>query len=156
MAGRPGLWVETPLRAARNTDLGFSAADRSENIRRLAELATHLARNGHIAIVAAVSPSREDRDAARRLADAAFREIYVATPTEVCESRDPKGHYAKARAGTLQAFTGIGNDYQPPARAELRIDTSAKTVSDATDEIERMLAETGILFDELVDLAANI
>ena len=56
----------------------------------------------------------------------------------------------------IQAFTGIGNDYQPPARAELSIDTSARTVSDATDEIERMLAETGILFDELVDLAANI
>ena len=65
-------------------------------------------------------------------------------------------HYAKACDGTLQAFTGIGNDYQPPARAELSIDTSAKTVTDATDEIERMMAETGILFDELVDLAANI
>ena len=94
--------------------------------------------------------------AARRIADTTFREIYVATPAEICESRDPKGHYAKARAGTLQAFTGIGNDYQPPARAELSIDTSAKTVSDATDEIERMLPKRGILFDELVDLAANI
>jgi len=103
-----------------------------------------------------VSPSADDRAAARRIADTTFREIYVATPAEICESRDPKGHYAKARAGTLQAFTGIGNDYQPPAQAELRIDTSTKTVSDATDEIERMLSETGILFDELVDLAANI
>ena len=103
-----------------------------------------------------MSPSADDRAAARRIADTTFREIYVATPAEICESRDPKGHYAKARAGTLQAFTGIGNDYQPPDRAELRIDTSAKAVSDATDEIERMLAETGILFDELVDLAANI
>ena len=99
---------------------------------------------------------RDDRAAARRIADTAFREIYVATPAEVCESRDPKGHYAKARAGTLQSFTGIGNDYQPPAQCELRIDTSARTVADATDEIERMLAETGVLFDELVDLAANI
>ena len=134
----------------------LSAADRAENIRRLAEVATHLARNGHIAIVAAVSPSREDRAAARRIADAAFREVYVATPAEVCESRDPKGHYAKARAGALQAFTGIANDYQPPASSELTIDTSARTVSDAADEIERMLAKTGILFDELVDLAANI
>ena len=128
----------------------------AENIRRLAEVATHLARNGHIAIVAAVSPSAEDRAAARRIADTSFREIYVATPAEVCESRDPKGHYAKARAGTLQSFTGIGNDYQPPAQCELTIDTSTRTVADATDEIERMLAETGILFDELVDLAANI
>ena len=75
--------------------------DRSENIRRLAEVATHLARNGHIAIVAAVSPSAEDRAAARRIADTTFREIHVATPAEVCESRDPKGHYAKARAGAL-------------------------------------------------------
>ena len=74
----------------------------------------------------------------------------------MCESRDPKGHYAKARAGTLQSFTGIGNDYQPPERCELRIDTSVRTVADATNAIERMLAETGILFDELVDLAANI
>ena len=74
----------------------------------------------------------------------------------MCESRDPKGHYAKARAGALKAFTGIGNDYQPPASSELTIDTSARSVSDAADEIERMLAKTGILFDELVDLAANI
>jgi bifunctional enzyme CysN/CysC len=144
------------LRAGLNGDLGFSASDRSENIRRLAEVATHLARNGHIAIVAAVSPSRDDRAAARRIADTAFREIYVATPAEVCESRDPKGHYAKARAGTLHGFTGIGNDYQPPTGNELTIDTSTRSVSDATDEIERMLAASGILFDELADLAANI
>jgi bifunctional enzyme CysN/CysC len=154
--GSPILLDGDTLRAGLNGDLGFSAQDRSENIRRLAEVATHLARNGHIAIVAAVSPSAEDRAAARRIADTAFREIYVATPAEVCESRDPKGHYAKARAGTLQSFTGIGNDYQPPARCALRIDTSVRTVADATEEIERMLAETGILFDELVDLAANI
>src|SRR5437867_2086290 len=154
--GSPILLDGDTLRAGLNGDLGFSAQDRTENIRRLAEVATHLARNGHIAVVAAVSPSADDRAAARRIADTTFREIYDATPAEICESRDPKGHYAKARAGTLQAFTGIGNDYQPPARAELSIDTSAKTVSDATDEIERMLAETGILFDELVDLAANI
>jgi bifunctional enzyme CysN/CysC len=154
--GSPILLDGDTLRAGLNGDLGFSAADRAENIRRLAELATHLARNGHIAIVAAVSPSREDRTAARRIADTAFREVYVATPREVCESRDPKGHYAKARAGALKAFTGIGNDYQPPTASELSIDTSARSVSDATDEIERMLASSGILFDELVDLAANI
>ncbi len=88
---------------------------RAENIRRLAEVATHLARNGHIAVVAAVSPSAEARADARRIADTAFREVYVATPVEVCESRDPKGHYAKARAGALHGFTGIGNDYQAPA-----------------------------------------
>ncbi|MBV9559571.1 MAG: adenylyl-sulfate kinase, partial [Bradyrhizobium sp.] len=154
--GSPILLDGDTLRAGLNRDLGFSAEDRSENIRRLAEVATHLARNGHIAVVAAVSPSREDRAAARRIADETFREIHVATPAEVCESRDPKGHYAKARAGTLVAFTGIGNDYQPPERCELTLDTSSRTVSEATDAIERMLAETGVLFDELADLAANI
>jgi bifunctional enzyme CysN/CysC len=144
------------LRAGLNSDLGFSAQDRAENIRRLAEVATHLARNGHIAIVAAVSPSSEDRATARRIADHAFREVYVATSAQVCESRDPKGHYAKARAGALKAFTGIGNDYQPPAASELTIDTEAQSVAEATDAIERMLRQSGILFDEPVDLAANI
>ena len=154
--GSPVLLDGDTLRAGLNGDLGFSAEDRAENIRRLAEVATHLARNGHIAIVAAVSPSAEDRAAARRIADTAFREVYVATPAEVCESRDPKGHYAKARAGGLANFTGTGKDYQPPTGSELTIDTSARSVSDAIDDIERMLAKTGILFDELVDLAANI
>jgi bifunctional enzyme CysN/CysC len=154
--GSPILLDGDTLRAGLNGDLGFSVQDRTENIRRLAEVATHLARNGHIAIVAAVSPSAEDRAAARRIADTSFREIYVATPAEICESRDPKGHYAKARAGALQGFTGIGNDYQPPTECELTIDTSTRPVADATDEIEQMLARTGILFDELVDLAANI
>jgi bifunctional enzyme CysN/CysC len=154
--GSPVLLDGDTLRAGLNGDLGFSAEDRSENIRRLAEVATHLARNGHVAIVAAVSPSRQDRAAARRIADATFREIHVATPAEICESRDPKGHYAKARAGALAAFTGIGNDYQAPERCELVLDTSMRSVSEATDEIERMLRRTGVLFDEVVDLAANI
>jgi bifunctional enzyme CysN/CysC len=154
--GSPVLLDGDTLRAGLNSDLGFSAQDRAENIRRLAEIATHLARNGHIAIVAAVSPSAEDRAAARRIADTAFREVYVATSAEVCESRDPKGHYAKARAGALRGFTGIGNDYQPPSASELSIDTSARSVPEATDEIEQMLVKSGILFDEPVDFAANI
>jgi bifunctional enzyme CysN/CysC len=154
--GSPVLLDGDTLRAGLNSDLGFSAADRTENVRRLAEVASHLARNGHIAIVAAVSPSRDDRAAARRSADTSFREVYVATPADVCESRDPKGHYAKARAGALHAFTGIGHDYQPPTACELTIDTSTRSVGDAIDEIERMLTKSGILFDEPVDLAANI
>jgi bifunctional enzyme CysN/CysC len=154
--GSPILLDGDTLRAGLNSDLGFSAQDRAENIRRLAEIATHLAHNGHIAIVAAVSPSAEDRAAARRIADTAFREVYVATSADVCESRDPKGHYAKARAGSLHGFTGIGNDYQPPSASELTIDTEAQSVEQSTDEIERMLIKTGILFDEPVDLAANI
>jgi bifunctional enzyme CysN/CysC len=154
--GSPILLDGDTLRAGLNRDLGFSANDRSENIRRLAEVAAHLAHNGHIAIVAAVSPSREDRATARNIADTAFREIYVATPAEICESRDPKGHYAKARAGHLPAFTGIGNDYQPPLDCELALDTSTRSVSETTEEIERMLLTTGVLFDEVIDLAANI
>ncbi len=154
--GSPILLDGDTLRAGLNSDLGFSAQDRAENIRRLAEIATHLARNGHIAIVAAVSPSAEDRAAARRIADTAFREVYVATSAEVCESRDPKGHYAKARAGSLHGFTGIGNDYQPPTASELSIDTSARSVPSAIEEIEQMLIKTGIVFGEPVDLAANI
>jgi bifunctional enzyme CysN/CysC len=154
--GSPILLDGDTLRAGLNGDLGFSAKDRSENIRRLAEVATHLAKNGHIAVVAAVSPAREDRAAARRVADELFREIHVATPAEVCEGRDPKGHYAKARAGALAGFTGIGNDYEAPASAELTLDTTGRSVTDVTDEIERMLAKTGVLLAELVDLAANI
>jgi bifunctional enzyme CysN/CysC len=154
--GSPILLDGDTLRAGLNGDLGFSAQDRAENIRRLAEMATHLAKNGHIAIVAAVSPSREDRATARRVADRLFREVYVATPAEICEQRDPKGHYAKARAGTLASFTGINNEYQPPLQSELKLDTSARSVGDATEAIERMLGSTGVLFDELADLGANI
>jgi bifunctional enzyme CysN/CysC len=154
--GSPIMLDGDTLRAGLNSDLGFSMQDRSENIRRLAQVATHLARNGHIAIVAAVSPLEDDRAEARRIASTAFREIYVSTSAEVCESRDPKGHYAKARAGSLRGFTGIGNDYQPPTTSELTIDTSARSVTEATDEIEEMLARSGILLDDPVDLAANI
>lgn len=154
--GSPILLDGDTLRAGLNGDLGFSPKDRAENIRRLAEAATHLARNGHIAIVAAVSPASEDRAQARRIADDLFREVYVSTPAEICESRDPKGHYAKARAGNLAGFTGIGRDYQPPAHAELVLDTSNRSVADAADEIERLLSRSGVLFDEMTDLAANI
>src|SRR5436190_843838 len=154
--GSPILLDGDTLRAGLNGDLGFSPQDRTENIRRLAEVASHLARNGHVAIVAAVSPAREDRAQARRIADELFHEVHVSTAPEVREARDPKGHYRKARAGQLQAFTGIGSDYQPPTNSELTIDTSARSVAEATDAIEHMLAKSEILFDELVDLAANI
>ena len=154
--GSPILLDGDTLRAGLNGDLGFSPDDRRENIRRLAELAAHLARNGHIAVVAAVSPAREDRAMARRIGNELFREVHVSTPAAVCESRDPKGHYAKARAGALSGFTGIGNDYEPPANAELTLDTSDRSVSDLTDEIERMLAGSGVLFNEPADLSVYI
>ena len=154
--GSPMLLDGDTLRAGLNGDLGFSAQDRSENIRRLAEVATHLARNGHIAIVAAVSPTLDDRAAARRIADSAFREVYISTPASVCEARDPKGHYAKARAGALPGFTGISNDYEPPGIAELTIDTTGISIIDAANQVEQMLTRTGVLFDEHIDLSANI
>jgi bifunctional enzyme CysN/CysC len=144
------------LRAGLNSDLGFSAQDRRENIRRLAEVAAHLARNGHIAIVAAVSPAAEDRAQARRIADDLFREIYVSTSAGVCESRDPKGHYAKARAGALPGFTGTGTDYEPPAAAELVLDTATRPVTDAVAEIEQMLLASEVLRPEIADVAAHI
>jgi bifunctional enzyme CysN/CysC len=154
--GSPVLLDGDTLRAGLNSDLGFSPQDRAENIRRLAEIATHLAADGHVAIVAAVSPAAADRAEARRIAGDRFREIYVATPAEVCERRDPKGHYARARAGTLNNFTGIGADYQPPTGNELTIDAARQSVTDVADQIERMLATTGVLIDEVADLAANI
>lgn len=154
--GAPILLDGDTLRAGLNGDLGFSPEHRAENIRRLAEVATHLARNGHVAIVAAVSPGREDRAKARRIADALFREVHVATSAEVCERRDPKGHYAKARAGALPGFTGIAQDYEAPERAELVLDTATRAVTEAVDDIERMLAASGVLFGELSDAAANI
>jgi bifunctional enzyme CysN/CysC len=145
--GAPILLDGDTMRAGLNRDLGFSEADRSENIRRLAEVASHLARSGHIAIVAAVSPARRDRAEARRIAGDLFREIYLSTPGEICELRDPKGHYAKARAGELLAFTGITGDYEQPQDAELSIDTSLIDVDPAIRQIKDMLRTTGILLD---------
>lgn len=154
--GSPVLLDGDTLRAGLNGDLGFSAEDRAENIRRLAEIAAHLARSGHIAIVAAVSPAAQDRAAARRIAAEHFREVYVSTPVEVCESRDPKGHYAKARAGQLQGFTGTAGGYEPPQSAELTVNTAERPVLNSIVEIERMLTTSGILFEDLADPAALI
>jgi bifunctional enzyme CysN/CysC len=154
--GSPILLDGDTLRAGLNGDLGFSPKDRTENIRRLAEVASHLARNGHVAIVAAVSPSLEDRAQARRIADGFFHEVHVAASAEVCEARDPKGHYQKARAGQLNGFTGTDGGYQPPVQAELVLDTGVKSVAEAASEIESLLVKSGVLFEELADLAANI
>ncbi len=154
--GSPVLLDGDTLRAGLNSDLGFTQEHRRENIRRLAEVATHLAVNGHIAIVAAVSPSRDDRAQARRIADDLFHEIHISTSAEVCESRDPKGHYEKARAGVLPGFTGISGDYEPPLNAELVVDTGARSIADAAHDIERLLIRSGVLFDDIADLAANI
>jgi bifunctional enzyme CysN/CysC len=119
------------LRHGLNGDLGFSAADRAENVRRVGEVARLFADAGLIAIVPLISPYRAGRDHARALHDAAglvFLEVFVDTPIEICEARDPKGLYAQARAGEITGFTGVDDPYEPPLAADLvvgRDDTSA-------------------------------
>jgi adenylyl-sulfate kinase len=110
------------LRHGLNGDLGFSAADRAENVRRAAEAAALLADAGVVALVALVSPYRVDRAAARAAhvrRELAFAEVHVATPLAECERRDPKGLYARARAGELRGFTGVDDPYEPPEAPEV-------------------------------------
>jgi adenylyl-sulfate kinase len=115
------------LRHGLNGDLGFSAADRAENVRRTAEVAALLADAGVLVLVALVSPYRADRDAARAVharLDLPFLEVHVATSLEECERRDPKGLYAKARAGELAHMTGVDDPYEPPLSPEVVVDGS--------------------------------
>lgn len=122
-AGRPAYVLDGDnLRHGLNGDLGFSAADRSENVRRVGEVARLFADAGVVALVPLISPYRADRDrvrAAHELAGLAFVEVFVDTPIELCEARDPKGLYRRARAGELRGFTGVDDPYEPPLAAEL-------------------------------------
>jgi bifunctional enzyme CysN/CysC len=124
-AGRPAYLLDGDnLRHGLNADLGFSAADRAENIRRVGQVARLFADAGVVALVPVISPYRADRELAREIhADVGlpFIEVFVDTPLEVCESRDPKGLYAKARAGEITGFTGIDDPYEAPERPELRL-----------------------------------
>ncbi len=121
------------LRYGLNSDLGFSPADRSENIRRVGEVAALYADAGLIAITAFISPYRADRQAARRAGGARFHEVYLSASLEVCEGRDPKGHYEKARAGEIPDFTGVSAPYEVPGKAELVIDTGVMGVAESLD-----------------------
>jgi adenylyl-sulfate kinase len=128
------------LRHGLNGDLGFSAQDREENVRRASEVARLFADAGTIALVPLISPYRVGRERARAIHEAAglpFVEVYVNTPIEECEKRDPKGLYAKARAGELRGFTGIDDPYEPPATCELELTPSD---GDAMAQAERVLA----------------
>ncbi len=117
------------VRHALNKDLGFSIADRSENIRRIAEVAKLMNDAGLIVLSAFISPFRMDREMAREIIGTQnFVEIYVSTPLNVCEMRDPKGLYSKARSGLIKDFTGISADYEAPINADLNIDTSASSI----------------------------
>lgn len=124
-AGRPAYLLDGDnLRQGLNGDLGFSAEDRSENVRRVGEVARLFADAGVVALVPVISPYRVDRARVREIHDLAgvpFLEVFVDTPIEVCEQRDPKGLYAKARAGEITGFTGIDDPYEAPTEPELRL-----------------------------------
>ena len=143
--GVPVLLDGDTLRTGLNSDLGFSREDRAENVRRLAEVAAHLSKSGLIAIVAAVSPHAEDRARARQIAGEDFFEIHVSAPLDVCEQRDPKGHYRKARAGGIASFTGIDAGYEAPANPQLAIDTAARGIDESLAGIEALLGRRGVL-----------
>jgi bifunctional enzyme CysN/CysC len=122
-AGRPAYLLDGDnLRHGLNADLGFSAADRAENVRRVSEVARLFADAGLVAVVSLVSPYRADRDRARALHQASglrFVEVFMDTPLEVCEGRDPKGMYARARAGEITGFTGVDDPYEAPLHADV-------------------------------------
>jgi adenylyl-sulfate kinase len=124
------------LRRGLCSDLGFSQADRSENIRRAGEVARLLAGTGMICLAAFVSPYRADRDRIRQgMEPGRFIEIHVNAPLEVCERRDPKGHYQRARANTLSAFTGVSDPYEPPLNPEIVLRTAELSVDECVAQV---------------------
>jgi len=138
-------WRGDDLRHGLNRDLGFSPEDRSENIRRAAEVAKLLADAGLIVIAAFISPYRADRAAARAIAQAAghpFIEVFVNAPLEVCETRDPKQLYRKARAGQVKDFTGISAPYEPPERPELELRTDRETPNQSVATLLALVVKT--------------
>lgn len=129
---------------AKRFGLGFSAQDREENIRRIGTVAKLFSDAGIIAITAFISPYRVDRDRVREsLPEGDFVEVFVDAPLEVCEARDPKGLYKKARAGEIKGFTGIDDPYEQPEKAELVLDAGTKTPETLADEVLDYLKKTG-------------
>ncbi len=123
-------------------DLGFSAADRHENIRRVAELARLMNQAGLHVLCALISPQRADRAMARAIVgEEAFVEVHVATPLVECERRDPKGLYAKARAGLLAGFTGVSAPYEEPEHPDCRLDTSHLPLAESLEQLQRLLQD---------------
>jgi adenylyl-sulfate kinase len=134
------------VRHGLNADLGFAPADRVENIRRVGEVARLMVDAGLIVLVSFISPFRAERRMARALVAAdEFIEVFIDTPLEVAEQRDPKGLYRKARSGQLTNFTGIDSPYEPPENAELRIDTTTCTAEEAAQQIVEALERRGCL-----------
>ncbi len=129
---------------AKRFGLGFSAQDREENIRRIGAVAKLFCDAGLVTLTAFISPYRRDRDAVRAtMKDGDFIEIFVDAPLDVCEKRDPKGLYKKARAGELKGFTGIDDPYEAPAKPELVLDAGAKEAEALADEVIAFLTRTG-------------
>ena len=129
------------MRNGLNRNLGFSPADRRENIRRIAEVARLMNDAGLIVITALISPGRADRATARQIiGEASFVEVHVSTSLAVCEARDPKGFYRQARRGELAEFTGVSAPYEAPEHADLTIDTAQLSLADAVAQLTRLLA----------------
>ena len=143
-AGRPAYLLDGDnIRHGLNGDLGFSAADRDENVRRVAHVARLFADAGVVAIVPVISPYRAARQLARDLhaaADVPFHEIFVDTPLEVCEQRDPKGLYARARAGEITGMTGIDDPYEAPEQPERRYTPAHGSAVEIATDIATLLA----------------
>lgn len=134
------------VRHGLNRDLGFSDDDRIENIRRIGEASRLFVDAGLIVLSAFISPFRSDRQLVRELMEEGeFVEIYVATPISVCEKRDPKGLYKKARKGTIKHFTGIDSPYEPPENPEIEIDTAKLSVGACVDNILLFMREKGLI-----------
>jgi adenylylsulfate kinase len=138
------------IRHGLNKNLGFSAADREENIRRIGEVAKLFADAGLITMTSFISPYRKDRDTVRALHAAGqlpFVEIHVKTPIDVCEKRDPKGLYKKARAGELKNFTGIDDPYEAPLNPEVVLDAASTSPQEAAIQLMDYLKKQGIITD---------
>ena len=125
--------------------LGFSKEDRDTNIRRIAFVANLLSRNGVPVITAAISPYREIRDEAREMMDDRFIEVYVKASVEVCEERDVKGLYAKARSGEIKEFTGVSDPYEPPENPELVLETESQSPEESAQQILDYLEERELI-----------
>ncbi len=126
-------------------DLGFSPADRSENIRRIGEMAKLFVDAGTIVLTAFISPFRSDRERVRGLMmPGDFLEIYCRCPVEICEARDTKGLYRRARAGEVPEFTGISSPYEAPAAAELTVDTGSRSLDECVEDVLDLLRSRGI------------
>jgi len=128
------------------SDLGFSPADREENIRRIGEMSKLIIESGVIALTAFISPFRSDRDRVRALvSDGDFIEVYCRASLDACEARDVKGLYAKARAGVIKDFTGISSPYEEPGRPELIVDTGSQPLHLCVDQVIHYLTDHGVI-----------